>query len=125
VDLPIFVMDSWLYFNFANYEMLENQNLRFIGNNSVRFESPEVENFKNEFYTQYNIYPSFNAHLGYDLAYWLHESINVNDGFDLRNNLDKKGFRQGKISFGTNFQNSKNNRYVPIFKLEEGVLIVK
>lgn len=125
VDLPIFVMDSWLYFNFANYEMLENQNLRFIGNNSVRFESPEVENFKNEFYAQYNIYPSFNAHLGYDLAYWLHESINVNDGFDLRNNLDKKGFRQGKISFGTNFQNSKNNRYVPIFKLEEGVLIVK
>ncbi|MDO9551844.1 ABC transporter substrate-binding protein [Rhodonellum sp.] len=125
VDLPIFVMDSWLYFNFANYEMLENQNLRFIGNNAVRLESPEVENFKNGFYKQFNTFPSFNAHLGYDLAYWLHESINVNEGFDLRKNLDKKGFRKGKISYGTNFQNSKNNRYIPIFKLEDGVLIEK
>ena len=125
IDLPIFVMDSWLYFNFANYEMMEKQNLRFIGNNSIKFESPDRENFKSGFYAQYFIYPSFNTHLGYELAYWLQESINVTDGFDLRKNLDKKGYRQGKVSFGTDFKNSKNNQYVPILKLEDGILIVQ
>jgi ABC-type branched-subunit amino acid transport system substrate-binding protein len=120
INIPILVMDSWLYFNFANYEMLENQNFYFIGNNPLDFGSKNLEPFREKFNLENINYPSFNAHLGYELMYWVSETINPYKGFDFRKNLNQNAFTEGKLTYGFNFTDSNNNTYVPIFKIGNG-----
>ncbi|SIT14411.1 ABC transporter substrate-binding protein [Belliella pelovolcani] len=124
-EIPVLVMDSWLYFNFANFEMLQSQNFHFIANNTMKFGSQELEDFREGFYAKYKVYPSLNAHLGYELMTWISGTINNSRGFDLRNNLNQMTQTQGKISYGLDFRNSKNNRFVPVLQLQKGVLEMK
>lgn len=121
-DTPVMVMDTWLYFNFANFEMLQNQNFHFISNNTIRIGSLKAEGFKEAFFKQNQIYPSLNAHLGYELMNWVTTTINNSRGFDFRKNLNNIGKIEGDISFGLDFRNSRNNKFVPILILENGVL---
>lgn len=125
VKTPVVVLDSWLYFNFASFEMLENQNFVFIGNNTINFGSPELDEFRNSFYEKHLNYPSFNSHLGYEIISWVVETISPSKGFEFRKNLNQRGFQSGKVTYGLDFTNSFNNRYVPILKLENGVLKTK
>lgn len=122
VKTPVVVMDSWLFFNFASFEMLESQNFVFLGNNTINFGNPELGKFRTNFYNKHLIFPSFNSHLGYELIYWVAETINPARGFDFRKNLNQRGFQTGKVSYGLDFTNSFNNKYVPILKLENGVV---
>jgi len=122
---PIFVMDSWLYFNFANYEMFNAQKLYFIGNNSINFQATQTEKFRNDFFQKHQMYPSINAHLGYELIHWLSETIYPQAGFDLRKNLNSKGKFLGTISLGFDFNESNSNKYIPILKLINGELVVQ
>lgn len=124
LQIPVIVMDSWLYFNFASYEMLETQNFVFLGNNSIDFSNSNLEIFRTGFNEEYGKFPSLNMHLGYELAYWIAETINPNQGFDFRKNLNKNGFKQGKVTYGFDFRDSNNNRYVPVLRLNNGKLEV-
>ncbi|WP_296704984.1 ABC transporter substrate-binding protein [Algoriphagus sp.] len=119
-SVPFLVMDSWIGFNFANYEMLEFPNFHFISNNTPNFEADAMEQFKENFYSKNLSYPSLNATLGRELVYWLSSNMGPTKGFELRRNLDQAAFQQGKVSWGFNFQNSNNNQYVPVFKIEAG-----
>jgi len=121
-SVPMLVMDSWLGFNFANYEMLEFPNFFFIGNNTTRFESEETDGCRDDYYAKYLIYPSLNSIQGIELVYWLQSNISPSLGMDLRRSLDQKAFQQGKYSWGYNFRESNNNTYVPVFRLESGEL---
>ncbi len=125
VKIPVVVLDSWLNFNFASYEMLENQNFVFLGNNTMNFTSEYLKKFRTDFFKKHLIYPSSNAHLGYELIYWIVETINPSKGFDFRKNLDQKGYHPGRISYGFDFKDSFNNRYVPILELDKGILKTK
>ncbi len=123
IRIPILVMDSWLYFNFGNYEMFQSQNLHFVGNNTIDFDKEAVSEFRKEFYDRYLMYPSVNAHLGYDMVHWLSETLNRTSGFELAKSLNQKGRIEGKVSYGLDFKNSKNNTYVPVLKLRDGNLV--
>lgn len=120
--VPILVMDSWLGFNFTNFEMLEFPNFYFIGNNSVNYTGEAMQNFRNRFYERYSIYPSINASTGRELVFWVAANLSDSKGFDFRKNLDQAAFQNGRLSWGFNFQNSNSNQYVPVFKLEMGEL---
>lgn len=120
--VPILVMDSWLGFNFTNFEMLRYQNFYFVGNNLVDFMGEEMQRFRARFYERYSIYPSVNASTGRELIHWVAVNLSDTKGFDLRKNLDQAVFQNGKLSWGFNFQNSNSNQYVPVFKLEMGEL---
>ena len=122
-SVPILVMDSWLGFNFANYEMLEFPNFYFISNNTPKFESEEMTQFRKVFYDSYLAYPSLNVILGAELVNWISANAQFAYDYDLRNSLDQKGFQSGKLTWGFNFQNTNNNAYSPVFKLESGELI--
>lgn len=119
-SVPFLVMDSWLGFNFANYEMLEFPNFHFISNNTPNFQAEAMQQFKDNFYSKNLIYPSLNATLGRELVYWLSSNMGPTKGFELRRNLDQAAFQHGKVSWGFNFQNSNNNQYVPVFRMEAG-----
>jgi tetratricopeptide (TPR) repeat protein len=121
-SVPLLVMDSWLGFNFANYEMLEFPNFFFIGNNTTRFDTEEMHKFRADFYNRYLIYPSLNSIQGNELVNWLQSNISPSLGMDLRRSLDQKSFQAGKYSWGQNFRESNNNTYVPVFRLESGEL---
>jgi hypothetical protein len=122
-SVPMLVMDSWLGFNFANYEMLEFPNFYFISNNTPKFGTEGMNQFRKSFYEQFYTYPGMNSFLGYELVYWLGSNAKATFNYDLRRSLDQKSFEEGYITWGFNFQNSNNNRYTPIFKLEAGELI--
>ena len=121
-SVPFLVMDSWLGFNFANFEMLEYPNFHFISNNTPKFNADGMQQFKDNFFTKNLNYPSLNAVLGRELIYWLSANMSPSKGFDLRRNLDQSVFQVGKVTWGFNFQNSNNNKYVPVFKMEAGEL---
>lgn len=121
-SVPLLVMDSWLGFNFANYEMLEFPNFYFISNNTPRFGTKEMQDFREEFLAKNLIYPSINSMLGYDLINWLKSNLSMQMGIDFRRSLDIHAFQVGKFSWGYNFRESNNNQYVPVFQLESGEL---
>lgn len=119
---PIFVMDSWLFFNFANFELLEGNDLHYIGNNTINMAKSEVDDFRFRFFEKYNSYPGDYAYMGYDLMTWVSNTINNRNGFDFRANLNQRGQVDGNLSFGLNFRNSQCNLYVPFLKLNQGKL---
>ncbi len=122
-SVPVLVMDSWLGFNFANYEMLEYPNFYFISNNTPKFDTAAMSDFRNQFYSRYYIYPGMNSILGLELVYWIGSNLKPTFGFDLRRSLNQNPYQPGKLTWGFNFQNSNNNSYTPVFKLEAGELI--
>ncbi|NVJ85712.1 MAG: hypothetical protein HWE15_05360 [Algoriphagus sp.] len=121
-EVPIFVMDSWLTFNFANYEMLPYDNFYFISNNTPNFESESMVQLKDRFYQEYSLFPSSNSVLGYEMVYWLATHFRPDSETDFRTSLDQQVFQPGKLTWGFNFQNTNSNRYVPVFKFESGEL---
>jgi hypothetical protein len=121
--VPLLVMDSWLGFNFSNYEMLEFANFYFISNNTPKYQSEEMETFRDLFYEKHLQFPSTNALLGAELVHWIHSNAEFANDFDLRPSLDRKGYQPGRLSWGFNFQKVNNNSYSPVFKLESGELI--
>lgn len=122
VSIPTLVLDSWLTFNFANFEMLEFPNFYFIGNNTIKFDSEVSEKFKMDFFEAYKTNPSLNHYLGFELLNWLSSNMSYTKGFDLRRNLNQSPYQEGRVTWGFNFQKSNNNQYVPVFKLEAGEL---
>ncbi|SEJ34384.1 ABC-type branched-chain amino acid transport system, substrate-binding protein [Cyclobacterium xiamenense] len=123
--IPVVVMESWLYFNFANYEMMESQNFHFVGNNTVDFTDEKLTEFRERFLEKFNEYPSSFVYMGYDLTDMVCRVINAASGFDFQENLNRKGFQEGNLTFGFDFSNVKYNNYVPILRLEEGVLTIE
>ena len=121
--VPLLVMDSWLGFNFSNYEMLEYANFYFISNNTPKYQSEEMDAFRDLFYEKHLQFPSTNALLGAELVHWIHSNAEFANDFDLRPSLDRKGYESGRLSWGFNFQKVNNNSYSPVFKLESGELI--
>jgi len=121
--VPLLVMDSWLGFNFSNYEMLEYANFYFISNNTPKYQSEEMDTFRDLFYEKHLQFPSTNALLGAELAHWIHSNAEFASDFDLRPSLDRNGYQSGRLSWGFNFQKVNNNSYSPVFKLESGELI--
>jgi Receptor family ligand binding region len=121
-SVPLLVMDSWLSFNFSNYEMLEHANFYFISNNTPKYQSEELKTFQDLFYDNHLQFPSTNALLGAELVHWIHSNAEFANDFDLRPSLDRKGYQPGRLSWGFNFQKVNNNSYSPVFKLESGEL---
>ena len=121
--VPLLVMDSWLGFNFSNYEMLEYANFYFISNNTPKYHSEEMDAFRDLFYEKHLQFPSINSLLGAELVHWIHSNAEFTNDFDLRPSLDQKGYQPGRLSWGFNFQKVNNNSYSPVFKLESGELI--
>ncbi|KEO74863.1 ABC transporter substrate-binding protein [Anditalea andensis] len=123
--VPVVVPDSWLYFDFASFEMMHDQNVRFIGNNTINFEQEGLQKFRDDFYDKYQVYPGLYGHLGYETFYWVQQNLNSRIGFDFSRNLRRAGKQEGNISFGYNFANGRANQMVPILKLEDGILKIE
>ncbi|MCM0041137.1 MAG: hypothetical protein NBV61_00080 [Algoriphagus sp.] len=121
--VPLLVMDSWLGFNFSNYEMLEYANFYFISNNTPKYQSEEMDTFRDLFYEKHLHFPSTHSLLGAEMVHWIHSNSEFANDFDLRPSLDQKGYQPGRLSWGFNFQKVNNNSYSPVFKLESGELI--
>jgi hypothetical protein len=122
-EIPMLVMDSWLGFNFSNFEMLEYANFYFISNNTPKYHSDAMDDFRKEYYSKHLQFPSTNSLLGAELVYWVHVNSEFAQDYDLRPSLDKNGNQPGRLTWGFNFQKVNNNSYSPVFKLESGELI--
>lgn len=122
-EVPLLVMDSWLGFNFSNFEMLEYANFYFISNNTPKYHSEAMDDFRKLYYSKHLQFPSTNSLLGAELVHWVHTNAEFAQDFDLRPSLDKNGKQTGRLTWGFNFQNVNNNSYSPVFKLVSGELI--
>jgi hypothetical protein len=122
-EVPLLVMDSWLGFNFSNFEMLEYANFYFISNNTPKYHSEAMDDFRKLYYSKHLEFPSTNSLLGAELVHWVHTNAEFAQDFDIRPSLDKNGKQTGRLTWGFNFQNVNNNSYSPVFKLVSGELI--
>ena len=124
-SVPILVLDSWLFFNFASYEMMEAQDFHFISNNTPNLASEAVESFRNSYFDYYKTFPGLNAYLGYELVQWIAQVANAEKGFDFKSNLNKSRYIEGVLSFGFDFTDESYNKYVPILRLEQGAIEIE
>ena len=124
-SVPIIVMDSWLYFNFASYEMMEAQDFHFISNNTPNLSSPAVENFRNSYFEYFKTFPGLNSYLGYELIHWILRVANTEKGFNFKENLQNSKYTDGVLTFGFDFSESSYNNFVPILRLEEGAIVIE
>lgn len=120
--VPVIVPDSWLYFDFANFEMMQDQNIRFIGNNTIDFEGENLDKFRDNFYSKYQVFPGQFGHLGYETFNWVKQNLNPSVGFDFSRNLKRAGEQEGNLTFGYNYTNGRANQMVPILRFEDGIL---
>jgi ABC-type branched-subunit amino acid transport system substrate-binding protein len=123
--MPVVVMASWLYFDFANYDMMESQNFHFIGNNTIDFNNETLVDFRENYLDIYKTYPTSFAYMGFELANLITKVINLDNGFDFQKNLNNRNFIEGNLTFGFDYSNVKYNNYIPILILEEGVLTIE
>jgi len=124
-SVPIIVMDSWLYFNFASYEMMEAQDFHFISNNTPNLSSPAVEEFRRSYFEHFKTFPGLNSYLGYELIHWILGVANPEKGFNLKENLQASAYMEGVLTFGFDFSESSYNNFVPILRLEEGAIVIE
>lgn len=124
-SVPIIVMDSWLYFNFASYEMMEAQDFHFISNNTPDLSSPAVGDFRRSYFDYFKTFPGLNSYLGYELIHWILGVANTQKGFDFKDNLQKSNYMDGVLTFGFDFSEASYNNYVPILRLEEGAIVIE
>lgn len=124
-SVPIVVMDSWLYFNFASYEMMEAQDFHFISNNTPNLSSPAVEDFRESYFGYFKSFPGLNSYLGYELIHWILSVANTEKGFNFKNNLQKSKYMEGVLTFGFDFSKASYNNFVPILRLEEGAIVIE
>jgi len=120
--VPVIVPDSWLYFDFASFEMMHDQNLRFIGNNTINFSDEDLNKFRDNYYGKYQVFPGLYGHLGYETVHWVQKNLNPSVGFDFSRNVQRAGEQEGTLTFGFNFTNGRANQLVPILRLEDGIL---
>jgi len=123
--VPVIVPDSWLYFDFASFEMMHDQNIRFIGNNTIDFEDEDLDKFRDNFYSKFQVFPGLYGHLGYETFHWVKQNLNPRVGFDFSRNLKRAGEQEGNITFGYNFTNGRANQLVPILRLDNGILKIE
>lgn len=124
-SVPIIVMDSWLYFNFASYEMMEAQDFHFISNNTPNLSSSAVETFRASYFEYFKTFPPLNSYLGYELIHWISHVANSEKGYDFKSNLRKSQFIDGFLTFGFDFSEESYNNFVPILRLEEGTIVIE
>ncbi|HSI77792.1 MAG TPA: ABC transporter substrate-binding protein [Lunatimonas sp.] len=124
-SVPIIVMDSWLYFNFASYEMMEAQDFHFISNNTPNLSSPSVEDFRGSYFEYFKTFPGLNSYLGYELIHWILSVANTEKGFDFKENIQKSNYMDGVLTFGFDFSEASYNNFVPILRLEEGAIVIE
>jgi ABC-type branched-subunit amino acid transport system substrate-binding protein len=123
--VPIVVMDSWLFFNFASYEMMEAQDFHFISNNTPNLSSSAVEAFRKSYFDYFKTFPGLNAYLGYELIQWVSGVANREKGYDFKSNLQKSKQMDGVLTFGFDFSEESYNNFVPILRLEKGVIVIE
>lgn len=121
--LPILTKESWLEMPQISIQQLDALEVYFIYPKYVDPTSRAVKNFRRSFMKRYNVPPSSYAYSGFEMVYQFGNLLHAyGNGFPTF--LPQMNTISGTLYQGLNYQNARDNQYVPILKIEEGVLQV-
>ena len=121
--LPIIAKESWLEMPQLSINKLDALNIYFIYPKYINPRSKAVRSFRRNFMAGYNIPPSSYAYSGFEMLYQFGNFLHAY-GENFETFLPQMPTVSGALYQGLNYQNARDNQYVPILKLEEGLLRV-
>jgi ABC-type branched-subunit amino acid transport system substrate-binding protein len=119
--VPTFGFDTWLDISNISETQLEQLGVYLVGYNGVQFGRPTLEKFRNEYVRAYGIMPTNYSSFGYDAMLLIGKAIKEY-GTQFHIGLKSEGLILEDVMSGYQFTQQIDNKYVPIFKLTNGVL---
>ncbi len=121
--LPIIAKESWLELPQLSIQQLDALEIYFIYPKYADRSQPAVRSFRKKFRNAYAIPPSQYAFSGFEMLYQFGNLLNAY-GTRFQTFLPQMTTVSGAVFQGMNYQNGRDNQFVPIVKLEEGQLQV-
>jgi hypothetical protein len=122
MPIPLVTKSEWLEFRLLSFAQLERRQTHFLHQDYLDYGKPAVKNFKRTFTTDMNLLPGNFAYEGYDLMYLFGNALKTYGNY-FRDGIQKAGFIPGKIFPGYDYTNSNSNKFIPITKFEDKVLM--
>jgi len=117
----IFGLDDWLNFQNVNYLQLERLGVKLLAPRFYDDETEAFNQFENRFIKKYQMAPTIQAVIGYELIYLMGNLLNeYGKYFQLELRAD---YIPGKFFWGYDFSNARDNQIVPIVEFKDGELI--
>ena len=106
----------------VNYETLERLRVTLASPNFVIPNNASYAAFRKKFVKTHGQLPSQYARIGYEFMEFMGRALSQN-GVYFQEGLNQRGYVAGLFGEGYNFQNSRDNQYVPFVRFKEGVLV--
>ncbi len=106
----------------VNYETLERLRVTLASPNFIMPTNASYAAFRKKFVKRHGQLPSLYARIGYEFMEFVGKELSQS-GVYFQEGLNQKGFVSALFGEGYNFQNSRDNQYVPFVRFREGVLM--
>lgn len=106
----------------VNYETLERLRVMLAAPNYILTSNSNYYNFRKKYVKKHGQVPSLYARVGYEFMEFLGKALAQN-GVYFQEGLTQAGYTTGLFGEGYNFQNSRDNQYVPFVRFREGALV--
>src|SRR5690606_9489795 len=111
--------ESWLDNTIVDFEKYQTLPIVLAAPNFVSHEDPDLQLFVKKYISKHGRVPSQHARLGYEIMMvtgrLLHEH-----GVYFQDALNKRDFIPGVLFQGYNFQNTRDNHFIPFIRYRDG-----
>jgi hypothetical protein len=122
MSIPLVTKAEWLEFRLLSFAQLERRQAHFLHQDYLDYGKLSVRNFKRTFTNDMNLLPTNFAYEGYDLMFLFGNALKSYGNY-FRDGIQKAGFIPGKIFPGYDYTASNSNKFVPITKFEDKLLV--
>jgi hypothetical protein len=106
----------------VNYETMERLRVTLASPNFVLSDNSNYQQFRKKFVAKHGQLPSLYARMGYEFMEFVGRTLFQN-GVYFQEGLNQTSYVPGFFGEGYNFQNARDNQYVPFVRFKEGMLV--
>jgi tetratricopeptide (TPR) repeat protein len=119
----IYGLESWASpdNSSTNYDTFERLGVTLASPNFASISNQAFIDFRKKYINRHGQLPSTYARIGYEFIEFIGKVLSEN-GTYFQEALSQKGFIPGSLGEGYNFQNARDNQYVPFLRLKEGIM---
>lgn len=113
--------ESWLENTIVDFEKYQTLPIVLAAPNFILQADPDFSLFVNRYIKRHGRVPSDHAALGYEIMMFAGKLLKEH-GVYFQDALNKQNFISGTLYQGFNFQDSRNNQFVPFIRYQDGAM---
>ncbi|MEN7548461.1 ABC transporter substrate-binding protein [Rapidithrix thailandica] len=123
VKVPVFVPKEWFEFPQISYDQLEQSNVHIFFPEYKKYHSNTTKHFTNQYLEKVQVLPSNFAFSGFETMYYFGKMMKKH-GTSFGQAIYFEAPEEGMIYTGFSYEGKNDNQVVPVFKFENGQLIM-